>query len=182
MVWIRSETKYVTGIPTELGGSGDPSPVTAYGCYIGIKACAAVKYGNDSLQGKRIAIQGAGHVASTLAKHLTDDGAKVFITDIFMEKAQQVAAEAACEVIKPDDFFNIDCDILAPAAMGGIINDETIPKLKCDIIAGPANNQFAAASGGVRSRWSSRHRSHPGAPRDRSRWPAGLSTRHLAKQ
>ena len=70
MVWIRSETKYVTGIPVELGGSGDPSPVTAYGCYVGIKACAAVKYGSDSLKGKRVAIQGAGHVASTLAKLL----------------------------------------------------------------------------------------------------------------
>lgn len=142
MVHIFHETKYVTGIPFELGGSGDPSPVTAYGSFCGIKACANVRYGNDSLEGKRIVIQGAGHVASTLAKHLTEAGAKVFITDIYAEKAQQVAKDTGATVFAPEEVFEIDCDIFSPAALGGIINDKTIGKLKCEILAGPANNQL----------------------------------------
>jgi leucine dehydrogenase len=142
MVYIWSETKYVTGIPFELGGSGDPSPVTAYGSYVGIKACANVRYGHDYLEGKRIVLQGAGHVASNLAKHLTKDGAKVFIADIYPEKAQQVAADTGATVISADEVFNIECDILAPAALGGVINSDTIPKLKCEIVSGPANNQL----------------------------------------
>ncbi|MEO6938524.1 MAG: Glu/Leu/Phe/Val dehydrogenase [Candidatus Kapaibacterium sp.] len=143
MVWIRSETKYVTGIPVELGGSGDPSPVTAFGTYMGIKACAAVKYGSDSLHGKHVAIQGAGHVASTLAKHLTQEGAKVTITDIYIDKAKDVAKDTGATVVEPTAIYDVDCDIFAPAALGGVINDITISKLKCAIVAGPANNQLA---------------------------------------
>ncbi len=142
MVHIFHETKYVTGIPFELGGSGDPSPVTAYGSFCGIKACANVRYGNDSLEGKRVVIQGAGHVASTLAKHLAEAGAKVFIADIYAEKAKQVARDTGAKVIGADEVFDTDCDIFAPAALGGVINDQTIGKLKCEIIAGPANNQL----------------------------------------
>jgi leucine dehydrogenase len=143
MVHIFHETKYVTGIPFELGGSGDPSPVTAYGSFCGIKACANVRYGSDSLEGKRIVIQGAGHVASTLAKHLAEAGAKVFITDIYADKAKQVAKDTGATVIDPNEVFDTPCDIFAPAALGGVINDKTISKLKCEIIAGPANNQLA---------------------------------------
>ncbi len=142
MVHIFHETKYVTGIPFELGGSGDPSPVTAYGAFCGIKACANVRFGNDSLEGKRVVIQGAGHVASGLAKYLTEAGAKVFITDIYAEKAQQVAKDTGATVFAPEEVFDMDCDIFAPAALGGVINDQTIGKLKCEIIAGPANNQL----------------------------------------
>lgn len=143
MVWIRSETKYVTGIPVELGGSGDPSPVTAFGTYVGIKACAAVKYGNDSLAGKKVVIQGAGHVAASLAKYLSDEGAKVYITDIYIDKANEVAKATGATVIQPDEVFDIPCDIFSPAALGAVINDQSIAKLKCDIVAGPANNQLA---------------------------------------
>lgn len=142
MVWVRSETKYVTGIPVELGGSGDPSPVTAFGTYVGIKACAAVRYGSDSLVGKRVVIQGAGHVAETLAKHLTEEHAHVTITDIYMEKAQAVAKATGADVVAPDTIFDVPCDIFAPCALGGIINPQTLDKLKCDIIAGAANNQL----------------------------------------
>lgn len=143
MVWIRSETKYVTGIPVELGGSGDPSPVTARGTYVGIKACAAVKYGSDSLAGKKVVIQGAGNVAASLAKYLTDDGAKVVITDIYLDKANAVAKETGAEVVAPEKIFGLDCDIFAPCALGAIINDESIAQLKCAIVAGAANNQLA---------------------------------------
>jgi leucine dehydrogenase len=143
MVWIRSETKYVTGIPEELGGSGDPSPVTARGTYVGIKACAAVKFGSDSLAGKHVVIQGAGHVAASLAKYLTDEGAKVTIADIYSEKANEVARATGARVVKPENVYGIECDVFAPAALGAVINDETIPQLQCEIVAGPANNQLA---------------------------------------
>ncbi|HYM19562.1 MAG TPA: Glu/Leu/Phe/Val dehydrogenase dimerization domain-containing protein, partial [Candidatus Kapabacteria bacterium] len=143
MVHIFHETKYVTGIPFELGGSGDPSPVTAYGTFCGIKACANVRFGSDSLEGKKVAIQGAGHVASTLAKHLSEAGAKIFITDIYEDKAREVASATGATVVKANEIFDVDCDIFTPAALGASINDETIPKLKCSILAGPANNQLA---------------------------------------
>jgi leucine dehydrogenase len=143
MVWIRSETKYVTGIPVELGGSGDPSPVTAYGTYVGIKACAAVKYGSDTLAGKHVVIQGAGNVAASLAKYLTDDHAHVTIADIYSEKANEVAKATGAIVVDPDKVYGLECDIFAPAALGAIINDTTIPQLKCAIVAGPSNNQLA---------------------------------------
>ncbi len=142
MVWIHNETKYVTGIPAELGGSGDPSPVTAYGSFVGIKATMNVLYGSDSLDGKRIAIQGAGNVASNLARHLTEAGAKVFITDIYQDKAERVAKNTGSTVVAPEDIYSIECDIFSPAALGGSINDDTIAKLRCKAVAGPANNQL----------------------------------------
>jgi leucine dehydrogenase len=143
MVWIRSETKYVTGIPVELGGSGDPSPVTALGTYVGIKASAKVKYGSDSLSGKRVMIQGAGNVAWTLAEHLTKDGAKVMVSDIYADKANALARHTGATVIETDKVYSTECDIFAPCALGAVINDETISQLKCSIVAGAANNQLA---------------------------------------
>lgn len=140
MEWIYSETKYVTGIPESLGGSGNPSPVTAYGVYMGVKACAKKAYGSDSLAGKRIALQGAGHVASYFAKHAAEEGAKLFITDIYSEKAESLAKELGAEVVSPDDIYGLDVDIFTPCALGGVINDDTIDQFKCTIIAGGANN------------------------------------------
>lgn len=143
MVWVRGETKYVTGIPVELGGSGDPSPVTAFGTYVGIKACAAVRYGSDSLLDKHVVIQGAGHVAETLASHLTEEGARVTITDIYLDKAYAVAKATGAKVVEAENIYDIPCDVFAPSALGGTINPQTLERLKCDIIAGPANNQLA---------------------------------------
>lgn len=140
MEWIHSETKYVTGLPESLGGSGDPSVVTGYGVYMGMKACAKKAYGNDSLEGKRISIQGAGHVSSYLAKHLAQEGAKLFITDIYEEKAFELAKEVGAEVVKPEEIYGLDVDIFSPCALGGIVNDDTMDQFKCDIIAGAANN------------------------------------------
>ena len=140
MEWIHSETKYVTGLPESLGGSGDPSVVTGYGVYMGMKACAKKAYGSDSLEGKRVSIQGAGHVSSYLAKHLASEGAKLFITDIYEEKAYELAKEVGAEVVNPDDIYGLDVDIFSPCALGGIVNDSTMDQFKCDIIAGAANN------------------------------------------
>lgn len=140
MEWIYSETKYVTGIPETLGGSGNPSPVTAYGVYMGVKACAKKAYGSDSLSGKTIALQGAGHVASYFARYAAKEGAKLFITDIYYDKALALAHEVGAEVVAPDDIYNLAADIFTPCALGGVINDETIPQFKFNIIAGGANN------------------------------------------
>jgi len=140
MEWVFSETKYVTGIPKALGGSGNPSPVTAYGVYMGIKASANKAYGSDSLEGLRIGIQGAGSVASNLASYLQKEGAVLFICDIFEEKANQVAKNTGANVVDPDEIYTLDLHIFSPCALGGIVNDDTIDHLQCDIIAGGANN------------------------------------------
>lgn len=140
MEWIYAETKYVTGIPKSMGGSGNPSPVTAYGVYMGMKAAAKRAYGSDSLKGKRIAVQGAGNVASFLAGYLQKEGAKLFVTDIFEEKAQKLTKETNAEYVKPDEIYSLNVDIFSPCALGGVVNNDTIGHLNCDIIAGGANN------------------------------------------
>jgi len=140
MEWVLSETKYVTGISKSFGGSGDPSPVTAYGVYKGMKACAQKAYGNDSLEGKSVAIQGAGHVASHLAYYLKKEGSKIYISDIYEDKVKQLSSETGATVVDPEDIYSVNAEIFSPCALGGIINDETIPQLKCDIVAGSANN------------------------------------------
>lgn len=140
MEWVRMETKYVTGLPKAIGGSGDPSPVTAYGVYQGMKACAKKAYGSDSLEGKRISIQGAGHVSSYLAEFLEKEGAELFICDIYEDKVNALADKVGAEVVDPDDIYGLDVDIFSPCALGGIINDDTMDQFNCDIIAGAANN------------------------------------------
>ena len=140
MEWIYSETKYVTGIPKSLGGSGNPSPVTAYGVYMGMKASAKKAYGSDSLKGKKVAVQGAGNVASHLARYLSKEGAEIYITDIYKEKAKKVAEEVSGTFVDPDDIYDVDMDIFSPCALGGVINDDAISRISCDIIAGGANN------------------------------------------
>ena len=140
MEWVRMETKYVTGLPKAIGGSGDPSPVTAYGVYQGMKACAKKAYGSDSLEGKRISIQGAGHVSSYLAEFLEKEGAELFICDIYEDKVNDLAEKVGAEVVDPDDIYGLDVDIFSPCALGGIINDDTMDQFNCDIIAGAANN------------------------------------------
>lgn len=141
MEWIRMETKYVTGVGG-AGGSGDPSPVTALGVYSGMKAAAKFTWGSDSLANKRIVVQGAGNVASHLVHSLTKEGAKVFVTDIYADKAKALAASAGATVIAPEEVFTTECDIFSPNALGAILNDETIPQLSCNIVCGGANNQL----------------------------------------
>lgn len=143
MEWVRMETKYVTGIDRALGGGGDPSPVTAYGVYHGMKACIKELTGSDSLRGKKVAVQGAGHVASYLCEHLAKEGAKLFISDIYEAKVKAVAERTHAKVVPPGKIFDAPVDIFCPCALGGIINDETLQRLKAGIIAGGANNQLA---------------------------------------
>ncbi|MHB9148077.1 MAG: Glu/Leu/Phe/Val family dehydrogenase [Candidatus Amoebophilus sp.] len=144
MVHIAKETKYIVGLPAVYQGSGDPSILTAYGTYMGIKAVAQKAYGSDSLAGKKIGIQGVGKVGAMLVDHLTKEGASIYITDILPGRLAAIAKEYNVQVIQDAEaFYELDMDIYAPCALGATINDQTIAKLKCQAIAGAANNQLA---------------------------------------
>ncbi|MBK7691706.1 MAG: Glu/Leu/Phe/Val dehydrogenase [Bacteroidetes bacterium] len=143
MEYIHLETKHVTGIPEYMGGSGDPSPFTAYGVFVGMKACAKKHYGTDDLQGKRVLVQGVGHVGQYLVGHLVDAGAQVYITDINETRIKETTDKFKVEFIAPERMLDVDLDIYAPCALGATINDDSMQKLRCPIIAGAANNQLA---------------------------------------
>jgi len=146
MEYVRMETDYVTGVEQVHGGSGDPSPVTALGVFTGMKACVKRVYGNDSLAGKKISVQGLGHVGQNLVEQLVNDGADVYVADIDEEKVRETVEAYDVEAVGSDEIFGLDVDIFSPCALGGIINDETIPQLKCTIVAGAANNQLERES------------------------------------
>ena len=137
---VRMETKYVTGISKSLGGSGDPSLLTSFGTYLGIKASVKFKYKKDSLDGLSIVVQGLGSVGMELVKYLSHDGMKIFAYDIDSERLGLAKEKYGVIPIGEDEVYDQDVDIYAPCALGATINDETIPRLKCNIIAGAANN------------------------------------------
>ena len=141
--YIMKETKHVAGKPLEAGGTGDPSPFTAQGVFLGLKASAKEAFGSDDLSGKKIAVQGIGHVGKYLVGHLTKAGARVTITDINQENLKAVANEYGATVVGPEEIYDVDMDIYAPCALGATINTATISRLKCAVIAGAANNQLA---------------------------------------
>lgn len=145
---IYEETNYVTGISPEFGSSGNPSPVTAYGVYRGMKAAAKEAFGTDSLEGKTIAVQGIGNVAYVLCHYLHEEGANLIVTDIRKAAVEQAVEAFGAKAVDIDDIYGVDCDIFAPCALGAVINDETIPKLKAKVIAGSANNQLKEAKHG----------------------------------
>ena len=140
MEFIKLETDHVAGL---LGLSGDPSPVTAYGVYVGMKAAAKVRWGSESLAGKTVAVQGAGKVAYYLLQHLHAEGASVTVTDIDHEKVKRVVQEFAARPVAPGEIYDQVADIFSPNALGAVINDETLPRLNVQVIAGGANNQLA---------------------------------------
>jgi len=142
MELVKMETDHVTGIPESMGGSGDPSPVTAYGVFMGLKAAANYKWGSDDLTGKKVLVQGVGHVGETLVKYLSEAGATVLINDIYEDVLEHVANTYNAIMIR-GDVYEQDVDIYAPCALGATVNDDTIERLKCSIIAGAANNQLA---------------------------------------
>ncbi len=139
---IHEETDFVTGISPAFGSSGNPSPVTAYGCYIGIKAAALEAFGDDSLEGKTVTVQGVGNVAYTLCEHLHQEGAKLIVTDINEEAVARAVKDFGATAVAPNEIYSQQADIFAPCAMGAIINDDTIPQLKVKVVAGSANNQL----------------------------------------
>ncbi|MEE8135332.1 MAG: Glu/Leu/Phe/Val dehydrogenase [Gemmatimonadales bacterium] len=136
---IRAETEHVVGL---AGGSGDPSPVTAFGVYRGMLACAKVAYDRDDVSGKTVTVQGCGHVGYHLCKHLHEDGAQLIVTDIDEAKVKRVVDEFSATAVATDEIYAQEADIFAPCALGAVINDETLEMLKVDIVAGAANNQL----------------------------------------
>ncbi len=139
---IHEETDYVTGISPAFGSSGNPSPVTAYGVYVGMKAAAKEAFGSDSLEGLTVAVQGVGNVSFTLCKHLHEEGAKLIVTDINKEAVARAVEAFGAKAVDINEIYSVDCDIFSPCALGAIINDDTIPQLKAKVIAGAANNQL----------------------------------------
>lgn len=140
---VMQETKHVTGKPVSAGGTGDPSPFTAYGVFLGLKASVKELTGSDSLEGKRVAVQGVGHVGHSLVGHLTAAGAKVFVTDINQTNLENTAKEFNATVVGTHEIYDLDVDVYSPCALGATVNSDTISTLRCSIIAGAANNQLA---------------------------------------
>ena len=140
---IRMETRHVTGLPEAIGGSGSSSLITAYGVYMGMKAAAKEAFGTDRLEGKKIAVQGAGAVGSKLIEYLVKENALVFVSDVVESKLQWVSREFGAYVVSTEGIYDIAADIYAPCALGATLRDDTISRLSCQVIAGGANNQLA---------------------------------------
>ena len=151
MRYVHEVTEYVSGLPqTGHSAGGDPSPWTALGCLQGIKAAAAARFGSESLEGLRVAVQGVGHVGLYLCRHLREAGAELTVSDVNRDNLKMMTDEMPATVMAPNELLFADVDVLAPCALGNILTSATIPKIKAKIIAGAANNQLAAAEDGAR--------------------------------
>jgi leucine dehydrogenase len=140
MDYIHLETEHVVGL---RGRSGDPSPVTSYGVYRGMAACAKVTFGSDSLAGKTVAVQGCGHVGYHLCRFLHEEGARLVVTDIDAEKVRRVVEDFRARAVGLDEIYGVQAEVFAPCALGAVLNDVSISQLKVRIVAGGANNQLA---------------------------------------
>ena len=153
MKYMTQFTRHVAGIhdkPSDEGTrSGDPSPATAYGTFVGIQTAVEERLGRDSLEGLRVAVQGVGNVGFDLARQLGEAGVKLWVTDIHREPLVQAGKELGATVVAPEEIFGLDVDVFAPCALGAILNDSTIPQLKAKIVAGAANNQLAEPRHGL---------------------------------
>ena len=143
MEYVFRETEFVTGVHQVHGGSGDPSPFTAYGTLQGVMASLHHKHGNEDVGKYSFAVQGAGHVGTEFIKLLREQGAKVFVTDINKDAVQRCVDELGCEAVGLDDIYDVDADVYSPCALGGTVNEQTIDRIKAPIICGCANNQLA---------------------------------------
>ena len=148
MLSLRKVTDHVMGAPIDQGGSGDPSPMTALGCFVGIQACINNKFNTTDLKGVRVAVQGLGNVGFNLCKQLSAAGATLIVSDISEALTSQCAEMFNAQVVDVNSIYGADVDVFAPCAMGAVINDKTISRLKATIIAGGANNQLATAAHG----------------------------------
>ena len=148
---VRSSTSFVSGLPQNgSGAGGDPSPWTALGVFRGIEAAVAARLGADSLEGITVAVQGVGHVGLHLCKRLHAAGAKLVIADVSSESLRTACEQVPAEIVAPRDILSSDVDVLAPCALGNVLNSETIPHIRAKVIAGAANNQLASADDGAR--------------------------------
>jgi leucine dehydrogenase len=143
MEYVFRETEFVTGVHQVHGGSGDPSPFTAYGTLQGLMAALNAKFGNEDVGKYSYAVQGVGHVGMEYVKLLRERGAKVFVTDINKDLVQRAVDELGAEAVAPDQIYDVDAEVYSPCALGGTVNENTLPRLKCKVICGAANNQLA---------------------------------------
>lgn len=148
MAYIQNETSHVVGVDPASGGSGDPSPYTALGVFEGMKACVEEVYGDPSLEGRTVAVQGVGAVGYPLCSLLHQAGAKLVVTDVNDGAVASANAEFGAKAVELEEIFTTDCDIFAPCALGAVINDDTLPRLRCAIVAGSANNVLLAPEHG----------------------------------
>jgi leucine dehydrogenase len=142
MAFIAQETQYVQSLPSVQGGSNDPSPFTAYGTYLGIKAAVKKVYGADHLRGKKIGVEGVGKVGTYLIEYLLKEEAQVYVTDVVQASLAAIAQAHQVHIVQPDMFYDLPLDVYAPCALGATLNDITIARLQCKIVAGAANNQL----------------------------------------
>ena len=147
MEYVFQETDNCVGVHQVHGGSGDPSPFTAFGTLQGIRASLQHKFGNEEVGDYSYAVQGVGHVGFELVKLLRNEGAKVFVTDINEEAVKQ-CVELGCEAVGLDDIYEVDADVFCPTALGAVVNEQTIPRFKFKIVCGAANNQLATNESG----------------------------------
>lgn len=145
---MREGTQYIVGIP-HLKSSGNPSPFTAFGVFMGLLAASFKKWNTRSLKGKKVAIQGVGSVGRILAEYLFFAGADLIISDINQELCREIAHRMGATIVSPQEILTVECDIFSPCAMGGILNSKTIPNFKCEIVAGAANNQLLSSEDGA---------------------------------
>ena len=148
---VRGATHFVSGLPQHgSSAGGDPSPWTALGVFHGIEAAVAARLGKESLTGIKVAVQGAGHVGIELCRLLHEAGAKLLVADVDPDKLQSVCEQVPAEIVAPDEVLFSDVDVLAPCALGNVLNSETIPRIRASVVAGAANNQLASADDGTR--------------------------------
>lgn len=136
---VQQETEFVAGTREK---SGDPSPATAYGVFRGVQACARTVWGSESLAGRHVAVQGLGHVGEALCRLLHESDARLIVTDIYPERVSQAVKLFGARAVAPEQIYDEECDVFSPCALGAVINDETLPRLRCRVVAGSANNQL----------------------------------------
>jgi leucine dehydrogenase len=139
---VRRTTSYVTGLSIEEGGGGNPRTATALGCFLALRTTLREATGSDELEGRTVAVQGLGSVGFGLAEHVVQAGARLVAADVRPERVGRAVEELGAEVVGPDEVYDVPCDVFAPCALGGVLNDETIPRLRCAAVAGAANNQL----------------------------------------
>jgi leucine dehydrogenase len=147
---VRLETRHVTGVSVSLGGSGDPSPATAWGVLWAMRAVVERRWGTSSLDGLRVAVSGVGKVGMDLVHHLCDDGAKVTVADVNPAAVETAVRRYGATAVDPDALHTVECEVYAPCALGAVLNERTIPELRCGAVCGSANNQLATPEDGQR--------------------------------
>ncbi len=150
---VAQETRWCYGKPVDKGGSGDSAPATGFGVYRGMKACAKEVYGDESLKGRVVALQGFGKVASNLAPYLVEEGARLVVTDVYAGAKEVAFKSFGARIVETEEIYDVECDIFSPCALGGVLNSRTIPRLKAKIVAGCANNQLLEDIDGDRLQW-----------------------------